>query len=401
MFLDRLKSFKYNSNVLHSLVVDIAEYELSKLSSNDLFIIKSFLSLMSLNNSNAIDLDKDFITLNNNILNTISDNDLVHKCKLVASNYILTFTQIGLSNQQHQPIENNQVNTLIFKLKEINSNWGSVETFINNLVFITENDYGVVEFVNNIKMHSDDILRIEANFLKIEKSTANIIKELLVLGRLKAGELLLRSYEKFCNALSNIYDNAELNNHIIEIYNMVDKSIPKKNKNTHVLSHKISHPVSLCDGVYHCDNSLGFTLNEMIKRGWLNVEDYSDYKTNVSIKTNTGLPKIKESRDVKLKFEVLKRKINDMYMFSNSLMEYKLANFEASLAMTLKIKGYSKATLGEIDGITTSFVRSIDNFMDDENIAQIIRQICEVKREISKIIYSTEFSQINNSLRSH
>ncbi|MDA0910077.1 MAG: hypothetical protein O2809_00775 [Proteobacteria bacterium] len=391
MFLDSFKPFNYSNSLFDSIALLVSQTDLNSVSSDERSAIAEFLKLMSFKDENAARLSDEYLTSQQIILRLEnSESQIVDTVKSIIDHPILSFVQIGLSNMVSAQNEDTQTRTLIFKLNEVQSNWLSVDTFMRNVIFVSSKIYGINQYIDNIKRAELDVDKIAQNCVFIQDSVANISRDLLATGRLKSAELLLRSYDKFCKAITVIYSKAELNHDILMTYKMAEANKPKRDQN-YKSNKALTSPLNtIFDANYdslELDTSLHFSFDDMQAKGWLNLNDYDNYSAELSVYTNTGKPRKFEHKDVIAQYQRVHDKIDDMRLFAGEKLNYALAEFDRLLKLTLKTKSYSHAMIGEINGILSSFMQSISNVSKDESVYSIIREACELKRVISKLAH--------------
>lgn len=391
MFLDSFKPFNYSHSLFDSIALLVSQTDLNAVSDNERLAIAEFLKIMSFKGENAARLSDEYLASKQVILGLENDDSqIIDTVKSVIEHPVLSFVQIGLSNLDSTQDEDNQIRTLIFKLNEVQSNWLSVDTFARNVTFVSNKIYGISQYIDNIKRAELDADKIAQNCVYIQDSVANISRDLLMAGKLKSAELLLRSYDKFCKAIAAIYSKAELNRDILMTYKMAEAAKPKRDKN-YKSNKALTNPLSTAFDASYDDLtlniSLPFSFADMQEKGWLNLDDYDGYRAELSVYTNTGKPKKHEHKDVIAQYQRVHDKIDDMRLFAGEKLNYALAEFDRLLKLTLKTKSYSLAMIGEINGILSSFMQSIPNISKDESVYSIIREACELKRVISKLAH--------------
>ena len=397
MFSVLFKPFHYRDSVLESVVDMIAETDLSVTQSEEQQSIELFLSLMALKADNAIALSADYVAIQSRLLSLkTKDSEKMNMLHSIVAHPILSFVQIGLSHCVEKREEDNQIKTLIFKLNEVQSNWASVDTFLNNIIFLGVNQHGISKSIYDIKRAELDIHLIAEHSVNIQNATANIARDLLIDGKLKAAELVLRSYEKFYHAICAIYDKAELNKEILNTYALAEKSKPKRDKryrNQASLVQKSQAEIvanNQEESINGDTKHLPFSYDDMKAKGWLNLDDYNDYDADLIVDINTNKPNKKEHKDVVAQFKRVQEKIDDLCLFTGERLTQSLRVLEDDLSLTLSTKSYCDGMIGEINGILSYFMSSIQHISKDESVYSIVREICQLKRVISKVIYSKQ-----------
>lgn len=397
MFSVLFKPFRYLDSVLESVVDLIAETDLSVTQPEEQQAIELFLSLMALKADNATALSADYRAIQSRLLSLKKkDSEKINMLQSVVANPILAFVQIGLAHCIEKREEDNQIKTLIFKLNEVQSNWASVDTFLNNIIFLGVNQHGISKSIYDIKRAELDIHLIAEHSVNIQNATANVARDLLIDGKLKAAELVLRSYEKFYHAICAIYDKAELNKEILTTYSLAEKAKPKRDKRyrnqTSLVQKAQAETVANSQGesINSDTKHLPFSYDDMKAKGWLNLDDYNDYDADLIVDINTNKPNKKEHKDVVAQFKRVQEKIDDLCLFTGERLTQSLRMLEDDLSLTLSTKSYCDGMIGEINGILSYFMSSIQHISKDESVYSIVREICQLKRVISKVIYSKQ-----------
>lgn len=397
MFSVLFKPFHYRDSVLESVVDLIAETDLSVTQKEEQKAIELFLSLMALKADNATTLSADYVAIQSRLLSLkTKDSEKMNMLHAIVAHPILAFVQIGLAHCAEKREEDNQIKTLIFKLNEVQSNWASVDTFLNNIIFLGVNQHGISKSIYDIKRAELDIHLIAEHSVNIQNATANIARDLLIDGKLKAAELVLRSYEKFYHAICAIYDKAELNKEILNTYSLAEKAKPKRDKryrNQASLVQKSQAETvanSQDESINGDTKHLPFSYDDMKAKGWLNLDDYNEYNADLTVDTNNNKPNKKEHKDVLAQFKRVQEKINDLCLFTGERLTQSLRVLEDDLSLTLSTKSYCDGMIGEINGILSYFMSSIQHISKDESVYSIVREICQLKRVISKVIYSKQ-----------
>lgn len=397
MFSVLFKPFHYRDSVLESVVDMIAETDLSVTQSEEQQAIELFLSLMALKGDNATALSADYRAIQSRLLSLkTKDSEKINMLQSVVAHPVLAFVQIGLAHCIEKREEDNQIKTLIFKLNEVQSNWASVDTFLNNIIFLGVNQHGISKSIYDIKRAELDIHLIAEHSVNIQNATANVARDLLIDGKLKAAELVLRSYEKFYHAICAIFDKAELNKEILNTYALAEKAKPKRDKryrNQASLVQKSQAETvanSQDESINGDTKHLPFSYDDMKAKGWLNLDDYNEYNADLTVDTNNNKPNKKEHKDVVAQFKRVQEKINDLCLFTGERLTQSLRVLEDDLSLTLSTKSYCDGMIGEINGILSYFMSSIQHISKDESVYSIVREICQLKRVISKVIYSKQ-----------